>query len=53
MMHNNAHIAAVDLDGHNDVVFQKTLAGERTGTRTAGTVHPLGSTAAPSARSRA
>jgi choline dehydrogenase-like flavoprotein len=26
MMHNNAHIAAVDLDQSNDVVFQKTLA---------------------------
>ncbi|MFZ0530057.1 MAG: GMC family oxidoreductase [Propionicimonas sp.] len=25
MMHNNAHIAAVDLDRRNDVVFQKTL----------------------------
>jgi choline dehydrogenase-like flavoprotein len=25
MMHNNAHIAAVDLNRHNDVVFQKTL----------------------------
>jgi choline dehydrogenase-like flavoprotein len=26
MMHNNAHIAAVDLDRRNDVVFQKTLS---------------------------
>ena len=26
MMHNNAHIAAVDLNRHNDVVFQKTLS---------------------------
>lgn len=26
MMHNNAHIAAVDLNRVNDVVFQKTLA---------------------------
>lgn len=26
MMHNNAHIAAVDLDRHNDVTFQKTLS---------------------------
>ena len=25
MMHNNAHIAAVDLNRHNDVTFQKTL----------------------------
>ena len=25
MMHNNAHIAAVDLNRHNDVVFQKTV----------------------------
>ena len=24
-MHNNAHIAAVDLNRHNDVVFQKTV----------------------------
>ena len=26
MMHNNAHIAAIDLDRPNDVTFQKTLA---------------------------
>ncbi len=26
MMHNNAHIAAVDLNRRNDVVFQKTLS---------------------------
>jgi choline dehydrogenase-like flavoprotein len=26
VMHNNAHIVAVDLDGRNDVTFQKTLA---------------------------
>jgi choline dehydrogenase-like flavoprotein len=26
MMHNNAHIVAVDLDRHNDVTFQKTLS---------------------------
>ncbi len=26
MMHNNAHIAAIDLDRENDVVFQKTLS---------------------------
>jgi len=26
MMHNNAHVAAVDLDRHNDVTFQKTLS---------------------------
>jgi len=26
MMHNNAHVAAVDLDRRNDVVFQKTVS---------------------------
>jgi choline dehydrogenase-like flavoprotein len=26
MMHNNAHLVAVDLNRHNDVTFQKTLA---------------------------
>lgn len=26
MMHNNAHVAAVDLDRRNDVTFQKTLS---------------------------
>jgi choline dehydrogenase-like flavoprotein len=26
MMHNNAHLAAVDVDRRNDVVFQKTLS---------------------------
>ena len=26
MMHNNAHVAAVDLSRRNDVVFQKTLS---------------------------
>jgi choline dehydrogenase-like flavoprotein len=26
MMHNNAHVAAVDADRRNDVVFQKTLS---------------------------
>ena len=26
MMHNNAHIVAVDLDRRNDVTFQKTLS---------------------------
>jgi choline dehydrogenase-like flavoprotein len=26
MMHNNAHIVAIDLDRHNDVTFQKTLS---------------------------
>jgi choline dehydrogenase-like flavoprotein len=26
MMHNNAHIVAVDLNGDNDVTFQKTLS---------------------------
>ena len=26
MMHNNAHVAALDLDRRNDVIFQKTLS---------------------------
>jgi choline dehydrogenase-like flavoprotein len=26
MMHNNAHVAAIDLNRHNPVVFQKTLS---------------------------
>jgi choline dehydrogenase-like flavoprotein len=26
MMHNNAHVVAVDFDRHNDVTFQKTLS---------------------------
>ena len=26
MMHNNAHLAAIDVDRRNDVVFQKTLS---------------------------
>ncbi len=26
MMHNNAHIVAVDLNRENDVTFQKTLS---------------------------
>jgi choline dehydrogenase-like flavoprotein len=26
MMHNNAHVAAIDLDRRNDVTFQKTLS---------------------------
>ena len=26
MMHNNAHVAAIDLNRRNDVVFQKTLS---------------------------
>lgn len=26
MMHNNAHVVAIDLDRHNDVTFQKTLS---------------------------
>jgi len=26
MMHNNAHIVAIDLNRHNDVTFQKTLS---------------------------
>ena len=42
MMHNNAHIAAVDLDGHNDVVFQKTLA-VTDWYEDGGDGHPLGS----------
>ncbi len=42
MMHNNAHIAAVDLDGNNDVVFQKTLA-VTDWYEDGGDGHPLGS----------
>ena len=42
MMHNNAHIAAIDLDGHNDVVFQKTLA-VTDWYEDGGDGHPLGS----------
>jgi choline dehydrogenase-like flavoprotein len=42
MMHNNAHIAAVDLDGRNDVVFQKTLA-VTDWYEDGGDGHPLGS----------
>ncbi|SDS90854.1 Choline dehydrogenase [Nocardioides scoriae] len=42
MMHNNAHIAAVDLDRRNDVVFQKTL-GVNDWYDDGGAGHPLGS----------
>lgn len=42
MMHNNAHIAAVDLDRRNDVVFQKTLA-VTDWYEDGGDGHPLGS----------
>ena len=42
MMHNNAHIAAIDLNGHNDVVFQKTLA-VTDWYEDGGDGHPLGS----------
>ncbi len=42
MMHNNAHVAAVDLFGHNDVVFQKTLA-VTDWYEDGGDGHPLGS----------
>jgi choline dehydrogenase-like flavoprotein len=42
MMHNNAHIAAVDLDQSNDVVFQKTLA-VTDWYHDGGDGHPLGS----------
>ena len=42
MMHINAHIAAVDLAGRNDVVFQKTLA-VTDWYEDGGDGHPLGS----------
>ncbi|SRR5580765_269812 len=42
MMHNNAHIACIDLDGPNDVVFQKTLA-VTDWYEDGGDGHPLGS----------
>ena len=42
MMHNNAHIAAIDVDGRNDVVFQKTLA-VTDWYEDGGDGHPLGS----------
>ena len=42
MMHNNAHIAAIDLDRRNDVVFQKTLA-VTDWYEDGGDGHPLGS----------
>ena len=29
MMHNNAHVAAVDLDRRNDVTFSEDVVGER------------------------
>ena len=41
-MHNNAHIAAIDLNGRNDVVFQKTLA-VTDWYEDGGDGHPLGS----------
>jgi choline dehydrogenase-like flavoprotein len=42
MMHNNAHIVAVDLDRRNDVVFQKTL-GVNDWYLDGGDGYPLGS----------
>jgi choline dehydrogenase-like flavoprotein len=42
MMHNNAHIVAIDLDRHNDVVFQKTL-GVNDWYLDGGDGYPLGS----------
>jgi choline dehydrogenase-like flavoprotein len=42
MMHNNAHIVAVDLNRQNDVVFQKTL-GVNDWYLDGGDGHPLGS----------
>jgi choline dehydrogenase-like flavoprotein len=42
MMHNNAHIVAVDLNRPNDVVFQKTL-GVNDWYLDGGDGHPLGS----------
>ena len=42
MMHNNAHIACIDLDRRNDVVFQKTLA-VTDWYEDGGDGHPLGS----------
>jgi choline dehydrogenase-like flavoprotein len=42
MMHNNAHIVAVDADRRNDVVFQKTL-GVNDWYRDGGDGYPLGS----------
>jgi choline dehydrogenase-like flavoprotein len=42
MMHNNAHIVAVDLDRPNDVVFQKTL-GVNDWYLDGGDGYPLGS----------
>ncbi len=42
MMHNNAHIAAIDLDRRNDVVFQKTLQ-VNDWYHDGGDGHPLGS----------
>lgn len=41
MMHNNAHVAAVDLDRRNDVTFQKTLS-VNDWYRDGGDGHPLG-----------
>jgi choline dehydrogenase-like flavoprotein len=42
MMHNNAHILAIDLNRRNDVVFQKTL-GVNDWYRDGGDGYPLGS----------
>jgi choline dehydrogenase-like flavoprotein len=42
LMHNNAHIVAVDVDRHNDVVFQKTL-GVNDWYLDGGDGYPLGS----------
>lgn len=42
MMHNNAHVVAVDLDRHNDVTFQKTL-GVNDWYLDGGDGYPLGS----------
>jgi choline dehydrogenase-like flavoprotein len=42
MMHNNAHIVAVDLDRRNDVIFQKTL-GVNDWYLDGGDGYPLGS----------
>jgi choline dehydrogenase-like flavoprotein len=42
MMHNNAHIVAVDIDRRNDVIFQKTL-GINDWYRDGGDGYPLGS----------
>ena len=41
MMHNNAHLVAIDIDRPNDVVFQKTLS-VNDWYRDGGDGHPLG-----------